>query len=205
MLMHERRLSLIDGDTVEVRNLDRQWFSTPDIGRYKAEALAMRLEAEYGIKIKTSNVYVDDATTMRDFNKVILLAVDNHRARAKVYELVDNAYNHNGVVVIDCANELESATASIYLPEWRGTEHDPRSQFPEINVDNRADDPTKLSCAAKVSSGEQSAFANMSAACLGISLLRTWIDRDMLHAEETVRNSIPYQHTMNPSHWRSLV
>src|SRR5947208_3222979 len=40
------RLSIIDDDTVELKNLTRQWYGRADIGKYKAHCLARNLAAE---------------------------------------------------------------------------------------------------------------------------------------------------------------
>src|SRR5262245_12747222 len=40
------RLSIVDDDVVELKNLTRQWFRRDDVGKYKAHCLARNLAAE---------------------------------------------------------------------------------------------------------------------------------------------------------------
>ena len=78
-------LVLVDGDAFEVGNLNRQACTRRDLGTNKAEALA-RVARDAGVACQAIGEHVDEANVgaiVRE-GDVVLLAVDNHRARALV-------------------------------------------------------------------------------------------------------------------------
>ena len=93
-------LVLVDGDAFEASNLNRQACTRRDLGMNKAEALA-RVARETGIACQAIGERVDETNVgviVRE-GDVVLLAVDNHPARALVDRHVaslDNATLING-------------------------------------------------------------------------------------------------------------
>lgn len=82
---------LIDGDTVEQKNLVRQKFTSGDLGMNKAAALARRYSGAFGTKISVFEGFLEDAKTLLELapaNKFTLVigAVDNHRARLIIWD-----------------------------------------------------------------------------------------------------------------------
>jgi molybdopterin/thiamine biosynthesis adenylyltransferase len=78
-------LVLVDGDVFEISNRSRQACSHHDLGSNKAEALA-RIAREDGLAVQAIGEFLDE-TNVRSIVRegdVVLLAVDNHRARALV-------------------------------------------------------------------------------------------------------------------------
>ncbi|MBI3748078.1 MAG: ThiF family adenylyltransferase, partial [Chloroflexi bacterium] len=78
-------LVLVDGDVFEPGNRSRQACSTSDLGSNKAEALA-RIAREDGLAVQAIPEFIDE-TNVRSIVRegdIVLLAVDNHRARALV-------------------------------------------------------------------------------------------------------------------------
>jgi molybdopterin/thiamine biosynthesis adenylyltransferase len=76
-------LVLVDGDAFEVGNLSRQACTVGDLGTNKAEALA-RVARTVGLGVQVVAEHVTSANVgylVRD-GDIVLLAVDNHRARA---------------------------------------------------------------------------------------------------------------------------
>ncbi len=106
------RLLLIDYDTVEKRNLNRQFFYTEnDTGKEKARLLAERLSAyspESDIKYYSGRF--EDAP-IRDYD-IIIAAVDNIRARSQVNEFS----NKNSVPCINGSINGFFGNAYLYLP-----------------------------------------------------------------------------------------
>ena len=51
-------LSIIDGDRVEQKNLDRQNFLKEDVGQHKAMVLAQALRDHYGIEVRAYPMYI---------------------------------------------------------------------------------------------------------------------------------------------------
>jgi len=78
-------LVLVDGDVFEPGNRSRQACSHSDLGSNKAEALA-RVARDDGLAVQAIPEFLDE-TNVRSIVRegdVVLLAVDNHRARALV-------------------------------------------------------------------------------------------------------------------------
>jgi molybdopterin/thiamine biosynthesis adenylyltransferase len=78
-------LVLVDGDAFEASNLNRQACTRRDLGMNKAEALA-RVARESGVACQAIGEHVDETNVgaiVRE-GDTVLLAVDNHRARAIV-------------------------------------------------------------------------------------------------------------------------
>lgn len=128
-LISPENVVLIDGDTLEEKNMDRQLFRREHIGTKKATALG-RL---YGCP------YIADwySTSLgsHEPNDWLLGVVDNHPARLSILTACDMA----GCSAIFGANEVHSAEAYVYLPEWRDSELDPRRYYPEIITNNTGD------------------------------------------------------------------
>lgn len=121
-LIEPKNILLVDGDTLEEKNLDRQLFSMEDIGRNKAEALADLLKCDC-----VPSWY--SMTTMRHEPMDYLFGcVDNHPARNSILRACD----FNECCAILGANETLSAEAYFYNPDWQGTPLDPRVYYPEI-------------------------------------------------------------------------
>jgi len=89
-------LVLIDMDTVEERNLNRQSFTTADVGLFKSEALAKRLAGKYQRPIQYSVFPVG----ARDLPRGIVVGcVDNGPARQAIAD-----HLHDGQWWIDSGN-----------------------------------------------------------------------------------------------------
>lgn len=128
-----KKITLIDGDTLETKNLDRQLFQTSDIGKNKAVALA----AKYGCKAIPE--YFHSQMNLRlNPNDLLWCCVDNHTGRREVLDMCDT----NACIAIIGANEYTDAEAYYYEPAFRGTKKDPRVFYPAINTD-MADDPRR--------------------------------------------------------------
>lgn len=101
-------LSLIDHDTVERRNTLRQNFFPSELGRNKAEALALRLSKNFSIPISYSTNPLEapghgfKGPSPLQRHNLVLTCVDNAKARAAVHKLA-NGYLNNWV--IDAGND----------------------------------------------------------------------------------------------------
>ena len=121
--------------------------------------------------------------TIRDSGEdmAIIVAVDNHPARRLVYHLLDEAAEINPkrrLISVSMANEYEEASAWVYLPEWKGTNMDPRVRWPEIMTSDEGD-PLAPPCTGEVlQSAPQLALANMLSASAGAWLHRFWTTKE---------------------------
>ena len=112
--MQEGRLPsvlVVDGDTVEAKNLLRQDFIPADLGRKKAAVLAGRVGPAYGLMVKACPHYVNEETYIKKLvpeGGIAVGAVDNAPTRRILHERL-SAYDD--VVYIDCGN------AGVALPE----------------------------------------------------------------------------------------
>jgi PRTRC genetic system ThiF family protein len=76
----KHRIFLVDPDRVEEHNLLRQNFFKPDVGRFKAQALAERLSKQYGREVNYCCLPVEELS-VADRAEVNIGCVDNARAR----------------------------------------------------------------------------------------------------------------------------
>jgi molybdopterin/thiamine biosynthesis adenylyltransferase len=106
-------LFVIDGDTVEQKNLARQNFIAKDVGQYKAVVLANRYSAAFNIPIYASTDYIKETgnpafigTDMQVnwTNCVVILAVDSATARQEILKNIMSRDVAN-CFVIDAGNE----------------------------------------------------------------------------------------------------
>lgn len=176
LLKSSAEITLIDGDTIERKNLNRQMFDAAQVGLNKAQALAgrygCRFIPEWYARGKIRHYRTD----------WLLCLVDNHRTRLEVLEVCDE----QGCQAILAANETHSAEAYYYRRAWKNTQRDPRVYYPELNTD-RSGDPraTAIGCTGEAQeANRQLVSANLMAAALAEHLFVLWqmkaprLDRD---------------------------
>jgi hypothetical protein len=167
----EHSLVLIDGDTVETKNLNRQFFSEADVDTTKVAALAAKLRVlEPSMTIEEHPEYLADASELQDGSN-LFVCVDNHPARALCLSLSDE-FNVNCYLA---GNEYFTAEAMFYLPAWRNTALDPRIYYPEILQDQTNDPRFPDSCTGEAqNAAPQLATANFTAANFVMDLFTWW-------------------------------
>ncbi len=189
------RVMAIDGDTLEKKNLDRQFYTELEIGKNKALAAADL----YGCD-STPQYYND--TFEHGPADVLLVCVDNHVARACALRQCDR---HRCKAII-AANEKRSAEAYFYRPDWRGTERDPRSYYPELLTDHTGDPLGRaIGCVEAARNGNvQLASANFMAAALALHLYVAWVAQG--EKLRDVRDHLPYRlgSTLSRLTWHAL-
>jgi molybdopterin/thiamine biosynthesis adenylyltransferase len=178
LLLDPSQVSLIDGDTLEEKNLNRQLFSSEDIGHNKAQALAKRYNCGF-----RSDWYLFGLIehTERDW---LFVCVDNNPARVAALQACDQY----GCQAIIAANETTSSEAYFYRPRWKGTRLDPRVYYPELLSDQSGDPrAAQAGCTGDAQErNRQLVTANASAAALAANLFVLWgvkahiITRDMM-------------------------
>jgi hypothetical protein len=155
---HQPALTLYDGDTIEHRNLERQWFSEDDIGTNKAEAMARRLGYPTGF---TPSYYNDGEVLPVDGLTLFIGCADNHAARRAILNAVDRG---EGYAVIG-GNEYTEAEAYYYEASMKDTPTDPRQYIPSILTDNSGDPTRPAGCTGEAAiAAPQLVLANFSAA-----------------------------------------
>lgn len=166
MLTEPTNVTVIDGDTLEKKNLNRQLFTEAHIGQNKAEALASLYRCLSMADWYNCGVIAHDETDW------IFSCVDNHTARCAILKACDRY----GCRAIVAANEMFSAEAYIYDPEWRDTKHDPRVIDPAM-LDDTTGDPQRaaIGCTGEVQrANRQLVTANFMAVGLAQHLYVLW-------------------------------
>jgi molybdopterin/thiamine biosynthesis adenylyltransferase len=122
---------LIDHDTVEDKNLLRQNFIKPDIGRLKATVLAERYSRAFDIniwpvvlKIENSNkgpvdIFLNDTKALALHglsNAIVILAVDSVEARKDILSHISNSRAHANLFIIDSGNENDFGQIQLFNP-----------------------------------------------------------------------------------------
>lgn len=188
MLIGSKNVVLVDGDTLEEGNLNRQLFTRQHLGRNKAEALA----GLYGCKAIPEYYNMGRFRVTED--DWLVMCVDNHPARNAAL----NESDARGCRVICAANETHSAEAYYYNRGWREGVLDPRVYYPEITT-NREGDPLAraIGCTGEAQeANRQLVSANFSAAALAQHLFVVWAMEAPKLNSETLP-SLPYKLVQN--------
>jgi len=102
------QLVFVDGDTIEHKNVGRQLFSTADIGKNKAQTLAARFSAVFGISIVAFPHMLQSQTRIANPNGygILVGAVDGAAGRRAIANQLSSSYNWKAW--IDCGNHEAS-------------------------------------------------------------------------------------------------
>lgn len=172
----QMEVQLIDPDTVEEKNIHRQNFMAYEIGAYKAEALAYRLNQQYGTTFAAHVGKGEDfLKTQRVSQTLLVTCVDKIAPRKALAKL--------GRPWLDMGNDLEFGQA-IYgsisttkdcLKITRDWENNPTvaglpSPALKVGLDILKDRKKVPSC-ADTPFAEQSCFVNELAAQAGLMIL----------------------------------
>lgn len=183
-------ITLIDGDTIERKNLNRQMFDAGQIGKNKALALA----GKFGCHALPEWFSRGKLRLYR--NDWLLCLVDNHRTRLEAIEVCDDI----GCQAIFAANEMHSAEAYYYRRAWKGSPRDPRVYYPELLTD-RSGDPraAAIGCTGEAQeSNRQLVSANLMAAALAEHLFVLWHLKAPRMDRETIER-LPHKFAANLS------
>jgi len=165
----------VDGDKYDEGNANRQEFVYTQIGMNKAEAQCKRYEKIYpDLNISAVEEYIGDENIgeiIKD-GDIVLLGVDNHVARLKISK---HCQQLNDVLYLSGSNELTDGSVFLYhktiQPEPIEVRH------PEVATTDDGD-RAAMSCEelAKLPSGGQVIFTNLTAACIMLQMLYGWCE-----------------------------
>lgn len=194
-------ICLVDADRVENKNIKRQPFSQDDLGRFKADALQEAYSYLYDIDISSKPAYIDTIDDIYNafntlesidrFNytvqnhKILIGAVDNHRARQVMEEYFITYNECEDLLYIDSANEYDFGTCisgfrkgnNVYSPT-RGI------YFSEVFEDD-GPSASEVSCGDMNISSPQHLLTNMTAANVIFSNICTFIESGTVNAGVT--------------------
>ena len=136
------KITLIDGDVVEQKNLSRQNFIEDDVGQNKAVVLANRYSGAYGINIEaipeffSNETVIPGFTSGRDILHILgsdilhILCVDSVDSRKVIHHRILNGYKvysaPKSILLIDTGNGNDFGQvkfmngASVNSLEWDG-------------------------------------------------------------------------------------
>lgn len=180
MLAGPKEVTIVDGDTLERKNLNRQLFTENQIGLNKAEALAK----VYGCAAIPK--WYSAAMMQHTDDDWLIGVVDNHPARLAILNTCDMWRCRS----IFGANEVHSSEAYHYQPDWRDTSLDPRSYYPEISQD-KSNDPRAalIGCTGEAQvANRQLVTANFMAAALVSHLYVVWA----MEARKMEADALPF-------------
>lgn len=184
------QLTLIDGDVLEKRNLDRQLFRNNHVGINKAEAL-MRT---YNFRKNEGHIirsYFDKEMMDTEYKflfydaDVLICCADNHPARR---DLLEVAILIKKPILI-CANEYSTSQAYFFDPRLLSQYPmmNPLLRYPELLTSNEG---SPIRCQGEaLESTPQLAIANQTSASLGNLLLWMWFS-----GADTVEGYMPVEY-----------
>ncbi len=194
---------LIDGDQVEAKNVFRQNFCDAEIGRNKAQTLALRYGAAWGVEVTAVPRFLDETFLPPNLEgwigelEVWIGCVDNHLARRSIASLVRPVDSHGGARSwwLDCGNGESTgqvllgcqpvSTDPFVLPGFCAALPLPTVQHPElleieIPVQN-VQDKQQRPCADLAMMDEQGLSINPVIASLAANFLsRMLLTRDLM-------------------------
>lgn len=169
----ERKIDIIvcDGDDVEEKNLKRQNFQIWDVGKNKAQTLAERYSAAYGVSCQYIPAYIETVERLEEILQdespgtltILIGAVDNNRSR----QLCDQVFqNSKDLIYIDSGNAEYTGQVICGVKTDGKIIFEPASSlYPDL-VEAEPKDifPSEMSCADRNVSSPQSITANLMAA-----------------------------------------
>ena len=198
MRFHEnggKALRIVDGDVYEEKNAERQMFSLDHVGKPKADVLGTRVwqsvttrDGAHEFPVNTECGYVasaEDAAglmvrSIKDGGDegalLVCLCVDNDATRRLFYDAFEFMPKaHRDVVILDCGNDLETATVvASFWSERKSKLVSPVEMYENLRTPN--DRVPGGGCLALAPSTPQLMVANMAAAFSALLLVQALLD-----------------------------
>ena len=186
-LDREVNIVIADGDIVERKNLVRQNFVCSDLGRNKAQVLAERYAAAFGMQISYIPNFIEDEVRLAELVKpvtyqvrpydyyncekgisILIGCVDNNKSRRLCHEVFNKS---ESLIYIDSGNGEYTGQVVCGIRHKGQTYYNPICDlYPDVLMDTDKF-PTELSCAEAAVSAPQSITANIMAATAIVSYL----------------------------------
>jgi PRTRC genetic system ThiF family protein len=180
------RFIICDGDVVETKNLVRQNFTPADLGENKAQVLAERYSAVFGMETEYLPSFVESEEELKQLltpqvwrtgyyggtelrEQVILLgAVDNNKSRQLCHLVFNKAKE---LIYIDAGNGEHTGQVVCGIRRAGKTYYKPIGDvYPDV-LEDTDKFPTELSCAEASVSAPQSMAANITAATAVVDMV----------------------------------
>ena len=187
-----KRLTLIDGDSFEPSNMQRQAAAKGDLLRNKADAWAARLAPEFpDLEVSAVGEYLTPSSSrsiMKD-GVVAMLCVDNHASRLLAQE---RASQLKDVWLISGGNDYTDGNVQVFVKRGGRILAPSIAIFhPEIAVP-RDKRPDEVGCGEQVFTMPQLLTANLMAASLMLNALYALSENKLDHNEvyfDTIKNA----------------
>ncbi|HET6843515.1 MAG TPA: PRTRC system ThiF family protein [Candidatus Angelobacter sp.] len=168
-------VTLVDGDRISAVNCVRQPFSESEIGLYKADVLASRINLFWGLQWDSDTRFIGPEWRPTKSPDIIISCVDTRRARRLITQT--NAYR-KALYWLDIGNNADTGQFIFGQPSKSEAEHgtevhlpNAADLFPEI-IDESLDAKDKLpSCSALEALESQSPFVNQVLAYQALAML----------------------------------
>jgi len=170
------RIVFVDNDTVEAKNVGRQNFVESEIGKSKAQVLALRYNRAYGLDIEYFYDGIDKYPDLLDysFSAIVIGAVDNTRARGIIASAFSKTRRSTDFW-LDCGNAKDSGQILIGNSGKQVKKEQEQLQklgiclsipYPHLQHEEiiTKEKKPKLSCAELAQTGEQSLMVNRAIA-----------------------------------------
>jgi len=180
------RVIICDGDVVEEKNLIRQGFIRPDLGRIKSQVLAERYASAFGLEVEYVPNYIESEDRLMELItpdtyliepysyqraeglSILIGAVDNNRSRQLCHRIFGKA---SDLIYIDSGNGEHTGQVVCGIRRKGRTYYKPIGDiYPDVLEDTDVF-PSELSCADAAHSAPQSIVANIMAATAVVSYL----------------------------------
>jgi PRTRC genetic system ThiF family protein len=183
----DTQIIAIDGDMVEEKNILRQNFYVRDIGRNKAEVLAFRASADFGLAIEAIPTFATAALLERlgrdlleaETIGILVGAVDNAAARRAIHDALSEKNSrwsiwidagneeHAGVVVAGTTTTIRGMRGALALGSVCGALPAVNLLYPDILRDPpKPRRQKRADCADAVAANEQSLMINKEQALI---------------------------------------
>lgn len=208
----EFSLCLVDGDHVDEKNVNRQPFSSIDVGQFKVDCLQEAYTETYDINCISFAEFIDDLdrfykmitsvetsySNVYDINKhlIIIGAVDNHRARQTLNKFFNEYSNKTSdILYIDSANEFDFGTVVAGYKNKEGIIESPDRAFffPGI-LNSKERKASEISCGEINISAPQHYATNMMAANIVFSQFVNFVENHGKYLD-----GVTYFHSFNCS------
>jgi hypothetical protein len=186
------KLTIIDKDILEERNLDRQMFDERLVGVNKAQALVTTvISTKDKVEVNIITDWFSDSTALPDDIDCIICCADNHEARhaALLRTEAFQCYAYIG------GNEYFDSQAFVCHSSWLGSPKlDPLLRYPNIATDHTGS-PFRCQGEAQVAS-PQLAIANLSCAAKLLHLVwlyEEWLPKNRHLLNQGTLAALPYE------------
>jgi len=169
-LVSDVSVTFVDPDTVNDVNIPRQNFCNAEVGRYKAETLAQRYSAAWGVEIGFHAQRFTAALLKRSFRDITILigCVDNAAARKSIASALSNNTwwldsgnsSDHGQVLLGSTSNKATLKKAFPQPKICNALPSPALQSPDLLTARPIITNVKLSCAELQAASAQSLAIN---------------------------------------------